>query len=195
MAPVGLLRIAGMPPYAAQVPAATTAAAAGASRSTHSFVVIGCPVSGLTPNPDQWPSPLISSFAIDPSTTSTNGSRRPSSASYHARMKSSPVSIASIGLCRTTRGMPGITPVIRSSMLGLVAEVIATDSPSQPRPLVIHRTWIVSSSVLLCFAYASIDKSSLSGAPPAARPYALVISVSARAAESCRFGSIRPRSS
>jgi hypothetical protein len=48
-----LFRIAGIPPYAAQVPTATKAAAAGASRSTHSLTVIGCPVSGLVPNPDQ----------------------------------------------------------------------------------------------------------------------------------------------
>ena len=84
--------IAGMPPYVAQVPIATTAAALGASRSTHSFVVIGCPFSGLTPKPDQWPSPLICSLPIEPSMISTNGSSLPSSASYQAWMNSWPTS-------------------------------------------------------------------------------------------------------
>ena len=49
MAPVGLFFIAGMPPNVAQLPTATTAAAFGARRSSHSDVVIGCPVSGLSP--------------------------------------------------------------------------------------------------------------------------------------------------
>ena len=77
---------------------AMTAAAFGASRSIHEQVVIGWPLSGSTPNPAQWPSPLISSLGTDPSSTRTNGSRRPRSASYQARMSSSPVSKASIGL-------------------------------------------------------------------------------------------------
>jgi hypothetical protein len=37
----------------AQVPTATTPAAFGASRSIHSLVVIGWPVSGFTPMPVQ----------------------------------------------------------------------------------------------------------------------------------------------
>ena len=40
-----------------------------------------------------------------------------------------------------------------SSRLGLVAEVIATESPSQLRPVVIHRTWAVTASVFFCSAY------------------------------------------
>ena len=53
MAPVGLPAIAWMPPYVAHVPTATTAVALGASRSSHSEVGIGCPVSGLLPNAAQ----------------------------------------------------------------------------------------------------------------------------------------------
>src|SRR6266403_728909 len=44
MQSVGFPSIAWIPPYVAQVPAATTAHALGASRSIHSHVVIGCPV-------------------------------------------------------------------------------------------------------------------------------------------------------
>ena len=53
MAPVGLPCMAWMPPYVAHVPAATIAVALGASRSSHSLVVIGWPVIGLLPNPHQ----------------------------------------------------------------------------------------------------------------------------------------------
>ena len=74
------------------MPTATTAAAFGASRSSHSLVVIGWPVSGLLPRPVQWPSPLIFSLGIEPSTTSTNGSSSPRSAMYQASMNSSPTS-------------------------------------------------------------------------------------------------------
>ena len=126
---------------------ATTAAALGARRSSHSFVVIGWPVSGLTPIPAQWPSPLIFSLGIEPSTMSTNGSSLPASASYHACMNSAPVSYASTGVWITTLGMPGMTPWTMSSRLGLVAEVIATESPSQPSPVVIQITWAVTASV------------------------------------------------
>ena len=48
-----LQAIPGMPPYVAHVPTATTAAAFGASRSSHSFIVIGWPFSGLTAKPVQ----------------------------------------------------------------------------------------------------------------------------------------------
>ena len=37
--------------------------------------------------------------------------------------------------------MPGSTPRSRSSRLGLVALVIATESPSQPSPDVSQTTW------------------------------------------------------
>ncbi len=55
-------------------------------------------------------------------------------------MYSSPVSKAITWLWITTRGMPGITPWMMSSRLGLVADVIATESPSHERPTVTHRT-------------------------------------------------------
>ena len=55
-------------------------------------------------------------------------------------MYSSPVANASTWLCSTTLGSPGITPPTMSSRLGLVAEVIATESPSHDRPVVIQRT-------------------------------------------------------
>src|SRR5215467_9772342 len=56
-------------------------------------------------------------------------------------MKSSPTSYASTGLCRCTCGSPGIAPISTSSMLGCVAAVIDTESPSHPRPAVIHTMW------------------------------------------------------
>src|ERR1700688_4881353 len=54
-------------------------------------------------------------------------------------MKSSPTSTASTGLCKCTLGKPGMAPNNTSSMLGCVAAVIETESPSQPRPAVIQR--------------------------------------------------------
>ena len=72
----------------------------------------------------------------------------PASASYHACMNSSPISTASTVLWTTTRGMPGIAPVMMSSRLGFVAPVIATLSPSQLRPVVSQMTWAVIASVL-----------------------------------------------
>ena len=71
---------------------------------------------------------------------STNGSSLPCSASYQACMYSWPTSYASTWLWMTTRGMPGMTPWMMSSRLGLVAEVMATESPSQESPVVIHST-------------------------------------------------------
>ena len=62
-------------------------------------------------------------------------------------MKSCPFSYASTGLWTTTRGMPGMIPRTMSSRLGFVAEVIATESPSQERPVVIQMTWAVTASV------------------------------------------------
>ena len=74
------------------MPIATTAAAFGARRSSHSLVVIGCPVSGLSPIAAKWPSPESSSLGIEPSTQSTNGSSSPRSAFHHHSMKSGPFS-------------------------------------------------------------------------------------------------------
>ena len=80
------------------------------------------------------------SLPSEPSITSTNGSSLPSSASNHAWANSSPTSYAITWLCTTMRGIPGIAWVMMSSRLGLVADVMATESPSQERPVVTHRT-------------------------------------------------------
>jgi len=78
----------------AQVPTARTASALGASRSSHSLVVIGWvsrpPPSTRFPMAAQYPSDLIDSFGIEPSTTSTNGSISPRSAFQNHCMNSSP---------------------------------------------------------------------------------------------------------
>src|SRR3954452_6760659 len=151
MAPVGLPAMAWMPPYVAQVPTATTAVALGVSRSSHSLVVIGWSVPGALPKPDQYPSSLIFSFGIDPSTTRTNGSSSPRSAlKNHSRKSSAPPlgphSKSISGQCTATRGSPGSAPSAISSMLGWVAAVRATESPSQLSPALIQSTWIKVSS-------------------------------------------------
>src|SRR5947209_13813177 len=127
------------------------AVALGASRSSHSLVVIGCPVAGLLPNPDQYPSSLIFSLGMDPSTTRTNGSSWPRSAlKNHSRKSSAPPfgphSRSMSGQWTATLGSPGSAPSAISSMLGWVAAVRATESPSQLRPALIHRTWMRTSS-------------------------------------------------
>src|SRR4051794_16431364 len=140
-----------MPPYVAQVPTATTAVAFGVSRSSHSLVVIGCAVPGLLPKPDQYPSSWSFSLGIDPSTTRTNGSSSPRSAlKNHSRKSSAPPlgphSKSISGQWTATRGRPGSAPSAISSMLGWVAPVRATESPSQLSPALIHSTWIRASS-------------------------------------------------
>src|SRR5579863_5515581 len=125
--------------------------ALGARRSSHSLVVIGWPVAGLLPNPHQYPSDLIASFGMDPSTTSTNGSSSPRSALCHHSMNvsapcSGPHSKSISGQCTATLGSPGRAPSTISSMLGCVAAVSATESPSQPRPPFIQRMWTTGSS-------------------------------------------------
>ena len=62
-------------------------------------------------------------------------------------MNSAPFSNASTGLWTITLGMPGIAWVMMSSRLGLTAEVIATESPSQDSPVVIQITWASTASV------------------------------------------------
>src|SRR6185436_18307980 len=52
--------------------------------------------------------------------------------------------------------MPGMAWVMMSSRLGLVADVMATESPSQDSPVVIQRTCAVTSSVFLCSANTSV---------------------------------------
>src|SRR5580704_528033 len=46
------------------------------------------------------------------------------------------------GLWTCTLGRPGIAPITTSSMLGCMAAVMETESPSQERPDVIQRIWI-----------------------------------------------------
>src|SRR3954454_10693988 len=140
--------MAWIPPYGAQVPAATMAVALGASRSSHSLVVIGCPVAGSLPKPDQYPSSCRFSVGMEPSTTSTKGSSSPRSALRNHSRKSSappcePHSKSISGQCTATFGSPGSAPSAISSMLGWVAAVSATESPSQLSPALIQRTWTV----------------------------------------------------
>ena len=56
-------------------------------------------------------------------------------------------------LWTTTLGIPGMACRMMSSRLGLVAEVIATESPSQLNPVVIHSTCAVTASVFFCSEY------------------------------------------
>ncbi len=90
--------MAWMPPYAEQVPAASTAHARGASRSIHSQVVIGWPVAGSVPSAAQYPSALSASFGMEPSTTRMNGPSAPSAARRNGARKASPFSKSRNGL-------------------------------------------------------------------------------------------------
>src|ERR1700694_2862586 len=87
---------------------------------------------------------------MEPSTTSTKGSNFPSHAMYQCLRKSPPVSYAITGLCTCTLGRPGIAPRTTSSMLGCMAAVIETESPSQLRPDVIQRIWISDTGDGVC---------------------------------------------
>ena len=94
---------------------------------------------------------LIASLGIDPSTTRTNGSSSPRSALKNHSMKSSapptgPHSKSISGQCTAILGSPGSAPRAISSMLGWVAAVSATESPSQLSPALIQRTWTTASS-------------------------------------------------
>src|SRR3954470_5852898 len=141
MQPVGLPAIAWMPPYVAHVPIATTPQAFGASWSIHQLSVSGCPVASSLPNEVQYPSPLIFSFGIEPSITSTNGlSSSPRAAARNGVRNSSPPSVGdSTLLCRFTFGIPGIAPSTTSSRPGCPAAVTETESPSQLMPSEIQR--------------------------------------------------------
>src|ERR671932_1516438 len=136
MHPVGLPAIAWMPPYVAHVPAATTPQAPGARWSIHQFSVSGSPVASSLPNDVQYPSPLIFSFGIEPSMTSTYGaSSSPRTAARNGLRNSSPPSVGdSTLLCRCTLGSPGMAPMTTSSRLGSDAFVIEIVSPSQLMP-------------------------------------------------------------
>src|SRR4051795_2351550 len=88
---------------------------------------------------------------MDPSTTRTNGSSSPRSALKNHSMKSftpptGPLSKSMSGQWTPTLGSPGRAPRAISSMLGWVAAVSATESPSQERPALIQRMWTTGSS-------------------------------------------------
>src|SRR5580658_9938162 len=94
----------------------------------------------------------MASFGIDPSITSTNGSSSPRSAlKNHSRKSSAPPtgphSKSMSGQWTAILGRPGNAPRAISSMLGCVAAVSATESPSQLNPALIQRTWTTASSV------------------------------------------------
>ena len=93
----------------------------------------------------------MASFGMEPSTTSTNGSSSPRSALKNHSMKSSapptgPHSKSMRGQCTAIFGRPGSAPSAISSMLGWVAAVSATESPSQLSPALIQRMWMTVSS-------------------------------------------------
>src|SRR5919202_1798202 len=148
MQPVGLPAIAWMPPYVAHVPTATTPHAFGASRSSHQLSVSGSPVASSLPNEVQYPSPLMFSFGIEPSMTSTNGrSSSPRAAWRNGSRNSSPPSVGDRTLLwRWTFGIPGIAPSTTSSRPGWPAAVTETESPSQLIPSEIHRMWTSSTA-------------------------------------------------
>src|SRR5919107_5659455 len=142
MHPVGLPAIAWIPPQVAQVPAATTAHALGASWSIHQLRVRGSPVVRSLPNDVQYPSPLMFSLGMEPSITSTNGASNASFAASRktCRYSSPPSEGSSTLLCRCTCGSPGMLPSNTSSRLGSVAAVTEIVSPSQLIPSEIHST-------------------------------------------------------
>src|SRR3954453_13935670 len=120
---------------------ATTPQARCASWSSHQFRVSGSPVASSLPNDVQYPSPLMFSFGIEPSITSTKGRSSSSRAAWRngSRNSSPPRVGESTLLCRWTFGSPGIAPSRTSSIPGWPAAVIDTESPSQLIPSEIHR--------------------------------------------------------
>src|ERR1700754_3757940 len=83
----------------------------------------------------------MSSFGIEPSIPSTNGSvASPRAAARNGVRNSSPPSVGLRTLLwRLTFGRPGIAPRRTSSMLGWPAAVTDTESPSQLIPSEIQR--------------------------------------------------------
>ncbi len=145
MAPVGLPSAAGMPPQEAHVPTAITAAARGARRSSHSRLVIWRPVPCSSPRPIQKPSPESRSSITEPSQQRTNGaSSSPSAAMRRFSTHSAPDSTDTTQCTSSTLGSPGMMPAIRSSSLGCVAPVTATEQPSHDAPT-IHSRYTFSS--------------------------------------------------
>src|SRR6202035_4966751 len=147
------------------------AVALGVSRSSHSLVVIGCPVAGSLPNPHQYPSFLIASLGIEPSTTSTNGSSSPRSAlKNHSRKSSAPPvgphSKSISGQCTAILGSPGSAPSAISSTLGWEAALNGTESPPQLSAAWIHSTWINVSSALTAASVGTMQPPGAGLGPP-----------------------------
>ena len=112
----------------------------------------------------------MASLGIDPSTTSTNGSSSPRSALCHHSMKlsapcSGPHSKSISGQCTAIFGSPGSAPSTISSMLGWVAAVRATESPSQLSPPFIQRMWTTPSSAPP-FVGVSFSATAVTRTPP-----------------------------
>src|SRR5215216_1064518 len=141
---------------------ATTPQALGASRSIHQLSVRGSPVARSFPNEVQYPSPLIFSFGIEPSMTSTNGASSSSSSAWRKGLRnSSPPRVGeSTLLWRLTFGSPGMAPSTTSSMPGCPAAVIDTESPSQLIPSEIQRMWTSSTPGLAVASVAMAHTSS-----------------------------------
>ena len=111
----------------------------------------------------------MDSLGIDPSMTSTNGSISPRSPLKNHSMKLSapwtgPHSKSISGQWTATLGNPGSTLSAISSMLGWVAAVSDTESPSQLRPALIQRMWIGDSSSADGFPFAAAWSATLEAA-------------------------------
>src|SRR6185369_12568397 len=70
------------------------------------------------------------------------------------------------GQCTAILGSPGSAPSAISSMLGWVAAVNATESPSQLRPPLIHRTWMSVSGLFITVTMSCDLPESLLGQLP-----------------------------
>src|SRR3984957_2438231 len=117
----------------------------------------------------------MASLGIEPSTTSTKGSSSPRSAFQNHSRKSSappagPHSKSMSGQCTAIFGSPGSAPSAISSMLGCVAAVKATESPSQLKPALIQRTWIKVSSALMASGVGTRTPTFMSAALSAHSP-------------------------
>ena len=157
MAPVGFPAIAWIPPYVAQVPTAITAVALrrqpvqplvgrprlagrpGRCRTRTS--TRRCPCSALVGDrslDDQDERLQLAAVGLVPPLDEVVGPC------------SGPHSKSINGQCTAILGSPGSAPSTISSMLGWVAAVRATESPSQPSPPFIQRMWTTPSSSWVC---------------------------------------------
>ncbi len=129
-----------MPPYVAHVPQATTAQARGANWSIQWQVVIGWPVSRI--GAEAGPIALglvvfVGNRAFDHQDEGgqvAGGGLVEGFQELVADFRSRGPDDAAV-----TLGRPGIVPRTMSSRLGCVAAVMEIESPSHPRPAVIHK--------------------------------------------------------